>query len=126
MGHLFGFEKDLFKHSLAERARIGLWVFAGCSFTLDTGYTVEHVYKIWHFSKPSSKLLEKYIKNLSHSKIKKASSYPSEVPDDARCHEYIRKYKHNTIESNPTKTQMIGGKGQVVVLLLNSLWGGVA
>ena len=108
-------------HSDTERMLDGTWVSVEVKKALEMGYSMVHIFEVWHFKNTSKTLFKDYIDTFLKQK-QEASGYPSWVQSEEDRERYKQQYfdiegiQLENVEKNPTKRSTAKAK-------LNVLWG---
>ena len=72
---------------------VGTWPTPELQEAINQGYIVQHVYKVWHFSRNSNYMFSSYVDTFLKIK-QEASRWPDWVGDDEdKRHQYIEDYR---------------------------------
>jgi hypothetical protein len=119
------------KHLPHERELEGTWVSLELNEALKRGYTLTHVYEVWHFettsqydkSTKSGGLFTEYVNTFLKIK-QQASGYPDWVKSEGDKNKYINQYlDREGIQLEKDKINVNSGLKALSKLLLNSQWG---
>lgn len=112
-------QTDYCKHSVEERALVGVWFTEELRLAKNKGYEILEVYSVYHFSERSDKLFADYIRAFYKIKI-----LSSGVPDCENIEEYIDKVRqHDKIDLSNESFSDNPSLRSISKLMLNSLWG---
>ena len=119
------------KHSDGERAMIGTWVTDEVKMALKQGYTLQHIYEVWHFDNISQYdvvaktggLFTEYVNTFLKVK-QEASGWPDWCVDENTKQKYIQDYFNTEgIVLDYVKIEKNPGLRSLAKLMLNSFWG---
>ena len=111
-------------HSEDQRILQGTWCTPELEKAIEMGYTIKHIYEVWHFEKTRKGLFRDYVNTWLKLK-EEASGWPPHVQNDEMLKEqHIRDYENHegiclerdNIEKNP-------GLRTLAKMMLNSMWG---
>ena len=117
-------ERSCTCHTDQERTLTGTWCSPELQKALELGYTIQHIYEVWHFNDTKVGLFADYVNTWLKIKTE-ASGWPKDVgADERKRQQFLRDFKEREgIELEYEKMVPNPGLKQLAKMMLNSMRG---